>query len=180
MFARSGRIDAFLPLAKLTRLAPLLADTAGQVQVELRFGLDEEGRRHLQGELSVDLQLTCQRCLQALSLPLRCELSLLVFDDQAQLSQYLLQQGGESMERDVLVLAEVGVGPARDELDLPGLVEDELMLSLPLVPVHVDDTCNTAFNKLRQDRKSAEVEKRPNPFAVLAQLKKGQGESSSS
>ena len=66
LFARSGRIEAALPLTRLSRLVPYLAGTEGAVQVNLQFGLDAEGRKLLTGSIAADLELACQRCLKGM------------------------------------------------------------------------------------------------------------------
>ncbi len=59
-------------------------------------------------------------------------------------------------------------------LDLLALVEDELLLALPIVPAHDPEVCQHPAGFVVEDEpESSEVEdKRPNPFSVLAQLKR--------
>ena len=56
-------------------------------------------------------------------------------------------------------------------LDLRALVEDELILELPLVPRH--DACPQPLPQPASDPLEAQVEAAPNPFAKLAVLKRG-------
>ena len=58
-------------------------------------------------------------------------------------------------------------------LDLRELVEDELLLELPVVPRH--DECPEPLPHANDEEDEAPVEERPNPFAALAALKKGGG-----
>ena len=185
LFARNGRIAADLPLQRLSRLAAYLADSEGQAAVVLQFGLDAEGRKLLTGTIESTLHLTCQRCLQRLNWPVDSELAMLVFDTREQLDKLLRLQGSDDMEHDVLVLDELddGSGVAADggneqELNVQNLIEDELILSLPLVPLHEDANCSKEWNSLRERSaaQAAQAAPRPNPFAVLAQLKKGEGD----
>jgi uncharacterized protein len=62
-----------------------------------------------------------------------------------------------------------GVVMAEEGLDVVALIEDELLLSLPMIPMHDDPSCNRVLNELKEGG-SAE-ESRPSPFAVLAALK---------
>lgn len=86
---------------------------------------------------------------------------------------YLRHSSGRSVRRrsaegyDAL---EVGEEP----LDLLALVEDELLLALPIVPAHDPEVCQHPAGFVVEDEpESSEVEdKRPNPFSVLAQLKR--------
>jgi uncharacterized protein len=156
MFARMGTIAAELPLARLQRISDQLSGNSGQVAVDLQFGTDEDGRRLLAGTLDTRVQVACQRCLQDMDLDLHCDMSLLVFDTEAE-----LQELPES--RDGVVMTE-------DGLDVVALIEDELMLSLPMIPMHADTACNRVLNALKQGDGTV-VKERPNPFAILAGLK---------
>ena len=166
LFSRNGTVSAVLPLAKLPRLvaslaeAPLAADN--EVAVELNFGHDGEGRRRLSGSLHTRVTQLCQRCLQPMQEELHCSLDLLVLDSEEELNEL---PEAETVAIDVIV-DEVG------DLDILALVEDELLLSLPLVPMHQDTDCSAVLNELRQQAAAGSEEgKRPNPFAVLAALK---------
>ena len=55
--------------------------------------------------------------------------------------------------------------------DLLALVEDELLMSLPLVPMHTD--CQSEHAPTSQDELGAEADAKPNPFAVLATMRLG-------
>lgn len=167
LFSRNGAIKAVLPLARLPRLASCLADVEGDadgdVQVALQFVLDEEGRRQLSGTLDATVRLVCQRCLQKMEQDLHSDLRLLVIDNDEALQ--------ELPEHEDAVLME------DEQLDLPALIEDELLLSLPLVPLHEDAGCNAALNALREEVVPPE---RNSPFAVLAALKGSNGNKNSS
>jgi uncharacterized protein len=84
-------------------------------------GAEPEIRLHLQARTS--LQLSCQRCLQPMEVPLAVDTRLRFVRDEA-----LAEQLDGQSDEDVLAL------PPR--LDLRELVEDELILALPLVPRH--------------------------------------------
>jgi uncharacterized protein len=156
MFARKGSITADLPLATLQRLCDLLSGNAGTVAVDLLFGTDEEGRRLLSGTLDTAVTVACQRCLQDMQWELHCDLNVLVFDTEAEVDAVPESQDAVSMP-------EAG-------LDVVALIEDELILSLPMVPMHADPACNDILNALKEGG-DPEVEARANPFAVLAGFK---------
>lgn len=157
LFVRNGAVKAALPLARLPRLAGFLSGTSPDVAVDLHFTLDDEGRRRMGGTLAVPVTVVCQRCLQPMQLQLGSTLDLLVVDDDAALQEL-------ADDEDAVALAD-------GQLDLPALIEDELILSLPLVPLHEDRNCNTVLATLREE--GAGTEARPNPFAILATLKGG-------
>lgn len=108
---------------------------------------------HLQAQCPIDL--LCQRCLNPVRLDVQAKRSFLfVVGEQA------AAELDETSEDDVLALTRA--------LDLQELVEDELLLSLPLVPKH-----NVCPEPLSPNRGDAEAP--VHPFAVLAALKSGRG-----
>ncbi len=156
MFARVGSITAELPLTRLLRFSDQLSSKTGAVDVDVLFGMDEEGRRHLSGTLDTRVQVACQRCLQDMELALHCELSLLVFDTEDEVQELPESQDAVTM--------------TEDGLDVVALIEDELILSLPMIPMHADTGCSRVLNALKQGEGPV-ADERPNPFAILAELK---------
>jgi len=162
----SAVLEGLLPHGELTRLAaslmPPLADgsppsvrwSAHGAQ-RLRSGGEPEIWLHLQGDTVVRLE--CQRCLQPLSEALRVDrhLRFVVGEDEA-------ARLDEDSEDDVLALV------AR--LDVLELLEDELILALPLVPRHA--VCPVPLAPVPADDGAAALEEsRPHPFAALAALR---------
>ena len=157
-FCQQGvKVSGFLPLARLQRLSQQLYLPEGNVQAELSFGLDEQSRKTVSGHLETILPLVCQRCLDRIDVPVVAEilLALVWNDDQAaQLPRTLdpvLMDG--------------------EDLDLLEIVEEELLLALPLVAVHEADTCEPPQLLVKQVADIEPVEKKVNPFQVLAALK---------
>jgi uncharacterized protein len=170
LFARNGLISAVLPVSRLQRLQASLADPgltdACEVLVDLEFSHDEEGRRRLQGSLQTNVTQLCQRCLQPMQEELNCSLDLLVLDSESELRE--LNELPDAVAALDVIVDEAG------ELDVLALIEDELLLSLPLVPMHEDADCSAVLNDLKRKAEAAEASgagKKPNPFAVLATLK---------
>lgn len=153
--AESGReLHGILELKRMHRLASYLQDTEGEVEVDLRFGVDEEGVRYVRGRLKTTVSLVCQRCLGELRQPLDAGVNLGIVTSEA-----FAQRLGEQYEPVV-----VGTEP----LSLAELVEDELILSLPIVPRHHDERCAGNDESDGEDKGEA---RRENPFAGLAVLK---------
>jgi uncharacterized protein len=112
---------------------------------------------HLQAD--TEARLSCQRCLQPASFALRFERSFRFVRDEAT----ALAEDPDS-EEDLLVVSRA--------FDARELIEDELLLALPIVPMH--ERCDpplplAAADSLDTVEPQAE---RPNPFAVLASLRK--------
>ena len=118
---------------------------------------------HLRAQGHADLE--CQRCLEPVRWPLDLERSFLfVADEEA------AEALDAESEHDVLAL------PPR--LDLFQLLEDELLLALPLIAMH--DGCPTALPHQPPDVPAgaagpAQEDPHPvHPFAALAALKRGE------
>jgi len=106
----------------------------------------------------VALPQTCQRCLGPVDVPVHFEREF-----RFVASEEVAEVEDEESEEDVLVLSR--------DFNLMELVEDELLMALPVVPKH--DVCPGAVKLQVADPDFAEDEQeKPNPFAVLEQLKK--------
>jgi uncharacterized protein len=106
-------------------------------------------------EADTRLSLVCQRCLGPLDTPVEAERSFLFVADEDTAAQL-----DADTEDDVLALSRT--------LDLRALVEDELLLALPLVPRH--EVCP---QPLPLDHDAPLAEPAANPFAALSVLKRG-------
>ena len=125
--ATRQRYVGVLPLAQLPRVAAQLADKAGELQVELEAGKDAAGRASLRGTIRGELSLTCQRGLHPF--PWAC-----------QVESNLQLVGSEADEEKVMTEAEAYL-VVDDQLPLRDLVEDEVLLALPMMPRCDDPDC---------------------------------------
>jgi uncharacterized protein len=105
------------------------------------------------------LSLTCQRCLAPVDVPLAVDRSFrFVADEDMAAAQ------DELAEEDVLALSR--------SFDLVELVEDELLMEMPLAPRH--ETCPAPLNASVSDEAFDDAPaRRENPFGVLGKLKIG-------
>lgn len=147
------------PLAAMPRLAASFcaasdASAAWQVQGSLLPVLGGEAEIWLELQARADVPLQCQRCLQAMTEALQVQRRFRFVRSEEEALRL-----DEESEDDVLVL------PAR--LDVLELLEDELILALPIVPRH--DSCPTPLPMPEQAAPGAA--KAPHPFAALAALK---------
>jgi uncharacterized protein len=122
---------------------------------ELRAVLGGPAQVWLHLQAQGPARLVCQRCLQPMEVDLVAERSFLFVNDEATAARL-----DEEMDDDVLVLPRA--------LDLLELVEDELILALPLVPRH--DRCPHPL-PLPPAGPGLVEEEEPHPFAALAALK---------
>ena len=151
--AAQGRILAGrIALDALPRLAPSLAGP-GEVEYRLAFHLDGERRAAVSGHVATQLVVQCQRCLEPVAIPVDSRFELVFVRG--------LDEAARLPEPYEPALAEDGwVRP----LDL---VEDELLLALPPVPVHETPECSART----AEPKPGEEIQADNPFAVLAALR---------
>ena len=152
---RAAVLDVTLPLARFTRLLDGALSTDGEVTVHVAFARDARHFPVLAGRLETTLSLECQRCLQAVNVPLSAQVNVFMLNDDEEVERL--------SEAEDFVLADDG------ELDFPELLEDELILALPLVANHED--CEPAV-PLVDDTVAEPETLRENPFHVLASLKK--------
>jgi uncharacterized protein len=149
-FAHTGlRMQGEVKVAQLTRLADSLFDTGGKLRFSLAGGNDAEHRPRLNLAVEGEINLRCQRCLGSFAYPVAVESSLLVLTGNA---------GGETAEIDDLD----GI-PADPHTEVRALIEDEVLLAIPIAPRHPEGLCSAAV-KATQDSAAS-------PFAVLAKLK---------
>lgn len=141
-------------VADMPRLVSCLADDRGSFAVEVGFAKDEQGLNVVSGSICGTVNMTCQRCLEPVSVEVTATLNLAVV---------LTEKQAEHLPRDYDPLI-----VEADEIELLPIIEDELMLSLPLVPYHDDCSIQTSFGDVETARTQ---EEKPNPFSVLAQLK---------
>jgi len=128
-FARTGGDQAGeVRLSELTRLADGLESDDGAVSYRIRGGI-ESGRPVLRLDVDTTLMLRCQSCLAPYPQAMRISRVFPIARNEAQL---------ELWERNDPLLDALVVDP---ELDVLTLVEDEILLSLPVAPRHNEGEC---------------------------------------
>lgn len=163
-FARTQEmLEGTEPLQQYERLAYALQAPEPdlmvhwRVQGEHRTAVDGSVRPGLHLVAEAELPMTCQRCMGAVRVPVRIDRHFVFVPDEATAAAL-----DDESEDDVLELTAA--------LDLHGLIEDELLMALPLVPRH--DECPGAVQLSAQDADfDAAGDGKPNPFAALAALK---------
>jgi uncharacterized protein len=124
-FARTGsKLQGAWPLADLPRLRDTLRRGNGSVAYELQGVPELRGRPALRLKVAGTLLLTCQRCLEELDYPLSIEVALLLAASQAEID-------AEPFEVEMPECIVAG-----REMPVLDLVEDELVLAVPIAPRH--------------------------------------------
>ncbi len=149
----SGSLDVNL----FERFQEAVEGVNGPVAYKLAFQRDAEDHMIIDGKCSTKATMVCQRCLDAVVLEVRGEFQLgLAFSDEK--AKHLPKQ------------YEPAIMDHNGNIDPWELVEDELILALPMFAYHADGQCE--IKQPKADTEQVEVtEKDDNPFAVLQQLK---------
>lgn len=142
-------------LAQFSRFVADLPPQTNTVQWVLTGSSNALGQQVLDLQVSTVAQVHCQRCMAIMSYPLELRSRLHVVQTEAELD----------VEDDPDASPDEWIEPvlASAHLDVLSLVEDELILGLPYVPVHEHCVVEASSHD-----DSAE----PSPFAVLSKLKK--------
>ena len=155
MVAARRSFQGRLPLSALPRLQGLLLDTEGEVRFALQFDGDSLLKvSYAELRIDAELPLECQRSLQRFLLPVRMVQRLGLIRDEA-------DESALPPEYEALLVPEDGMLRPLD------LVEDELVLAVPAVPIDPDSSA------VERDWPVPDEElAKASPFAGLASLKK--------
>lgn len=161
IFLQEGHIGGEISLQRLPRFSQSLSDDKGSVSVELHFRLSESKQRLISGELRAEVNVLCQRCLQPLAIRLADDIKLALVRDEEAAKQ---------------LTGELDPWFCEDHrLDVAELVEEQLILCMPLVSYHDSGECVSRKNYTAgvspAEQEAASNDASDNPFAVLRSLK---------
>jgi uncharacterized protein len=153
---QNAEFSGSIAISKLERLQGFLQDDSGEAQVEIHFGQDEQGIALLSGQCQAQVHMTCQRCMNPVEVELKhdFEVAIVASDEKA---KHLPKQYEPIICEDY-------------SLELIPVIEDELILSLPMFAYH--QSCDDNELKAKEELVPVETEAPSNPFSVLEQLKK--------
>jgi uncharacterized protein len=162
-FSWSGQ----LPLSRFVRIAREAVGSIDDqlINIDCKLSMDAYHRIvWLDARVDARVPMECQRCLDSVEIDLSSDFHLALVDDES-----LIERLDE--DADFIVLGESESSTKGDydtpaSLDLLALLEDELLLLLPLSPKH--DVCEHQHQPAVEELAE---EKRDNPFDVLASLK---------
>ena len=151
-FARKAlEIHDTIAVSQFSRLADFLSASDGSLNYRLTGYLDDNQTPGLKLHISGKLHLMCQRCLGPMEFDLDTYATFVVVRDEASIPD----TEDEADEIDYLV--------AETHMSVVDLIEDEILLSLPLAAKHELEACG-ATSKLNELKKTG-------PFAELQKLK---------
>lgn len=162
IFTQQAVITGKLPVAKFERFSDLLANTSGFVEISLKFFLNEDFRRVISGDLRGDVQVLCQRCLESTTITLEDRFQLALVESESQADKLPKDLEPWLCTDTRLVLADV--------------VEEQLILAMPIVSYHKDNCTQNELLKSalpkEEEPKSLDKPDKQSPFAILQSLKK--------
>lgn len=159
---QKASIQRSLNLISLPRVVEVVGESESQVTVEMNFWRDDQYRCVIQGHLETRANVVCERCLNPVEQPIVSDFTLcVVSSDEA--------ARDVPREYDPLILTE-------QLIDVADIVEDEILLALPMFSYHADADCDQGMIPRREDQQDEEAdiqssEQKPNPFSVLSTLK---------
>ncbi|MCE1249548.1 MAG: YceD family protein [Comamonadaceae bacterium] len=127
-----------------------------QAQGALRTATGAQSQVWLQLQAQASFPMHCQRCMGPVDVPLQVERDFRFVADEA-----TAEAQDDESEEDLLVLSR--------DFDLHALIEDELLMALPMVPMHDECPAPVPLSAGEAEFAQASSEK-TNPFAALAQL----------
>lgn len=160
VFLQDGKLIGTIDFSRMKRFEECLLENSGNVQVELEFSTNKSKQRVIIGKLLASAPVACQRCLDAVQIDLEDSFTLA-----------LVRQ-----ESDIAKL-EGSLDPwicEDHKLDVAALIEEQLLLCLPIVSTHDDKNCltNLGYNEQKITALSGETtDSSKNPFAILKTLK---------
>lgn len=148
---RDNRAAGSVAVRDLPRVIEYLVSSEGALDCKLTGGRSQDGGGHFELHLNVrgELLLRCQRCLEALKFPLK-------LDKRLRLVTSVADWPEDDVEDEDFDAVE-----ASKEMLVGTLIEDEILLALPISPRH--EICSTPQQGGSKEDAS--------PFAVLRQLK---------
>lgn len=143
-------VEGSICLDSLSRLKDILSDTTGQAQYSFSFEIDVNDICVIKTRIVANVILKCQRCLKPISINIEKNSILGIFSNSDELEA--LADNYEPLQLDEEVVS----------LDM--LIEDELLLAIPIAPLHNDDECENSLYLANKNIKES-------PFSVLEKLK---------
>ena len=156
---RQAEIAFDIPLSRLPRVQAQIAGAQGSVRGVAHFRR-EAGYRLAELELEGEAKLVCQRCLAPLMWPLTSETRVALVASE--------------MDADRVPQELETVHAPEDRIRVADLVEEELLLTLPLVPLHESaDECKVVQDEVpAPEKEAAPVPETQRPFERLGELLK--------
>lgn len=148
-------------LSDMKRLTDVLVSDDGFIQYKITGIVGDKGWPGAIMELKGVLWLECNRCFKPMSFDLEREVVFRFVKDEEEADSIPIEEDDDT---------EVVVGSQK--LNLLNWIEEEVLLSVPLIPMH-EGECSTVLAEQNQaeDQAVEAAVKQNNPFAKLKELK---------
>ena len=157
IFLQDQELSGSVPLTDLSKLDGILSSDKGSLIANLRFFQNKSGQRIIAGNLKAEIEVPCQRCLKPLDLVVEDDINLVLVETEEK------AKGLEELYDPWIC--------ETHKINLADLVEEQLILALPIVCLHSDPNC---IKKLDYDLQKGLENSDPglqNPFRELESLK---------
>lgn len=156
---QNARLVGFVPLNAFENITTgvEVSDTAPDVKVDVSFEMGPGGVALVSGQVSALIPFQCQRCLEPVTVDVSATVKLAVFE--------------EEVDEDTLPESCEPIKIEGEQVRLVDLIEQELILAAPIVPVH--EHCEWVAVPESQEtiEEPAEVvPQKESPFAGLSEL----------
>ncbi|MFZ9962810.1 MAG: YceD family protein [Burkholderiales bacterium] len=129
-FARNGQemIHSF-SVEDLQRVKDIVGDVGEEIEAKLEGGVLKTGKPFIDLSIKADLPLTCQRCLELMNFELNSSTRFIIAFGKSELTDL----SDEPDDVEFLI--------AEEDADVVAMVEEELLLRLPMAAKHEDGKC---------------------------------------
>lgn len=148
------QLHGSISVKDMQRLCTSLFSDEGDIDVHLAFGVDEQGIRFMRGHLKTCLKLQCQRCMEPLDYDVIGDFVSGILTSEEEVD-------GLPERYEPLVVKDA-------TLYIQDVIEDELILDLPLVPMHDLKECKVKLPLMTDSELEMEKE---SPFKVIELLR---------
>ena len=142
-------LSGIYQISDFPKISEIASNKKDNVRVSLSFYLKNNKTPCVDGIINLDIVLACQRCLDDLSLALEVNFNLAFVKHN--------QESEELESHEIYVIED-------EELATHDLISDEILLSIPMVPIH-------GYDCIKEINEQETVEgKSENPFAILKNI----------
>ena len=158
--AKQGLIlEGKLALSTLPRLVELLENADGDVDVKMYFDINKMlATPTMVGHFKTSLPLICERCLNPMNFDVNVQCKLAIMNREKEMESLAEKYEPWVIENSAPVL-------------LSTVVEEELILAIPLVPKHEYSCLPAQAWFAKGNIEEEKIEKKVSPFAILSELK---------
>ena len=151
-----AKLSGFVADVRLPRVVEAVQQISAQVEADLHFGMNESNKMIIGVEIHGAVDLTCQRCLEPVTVPLKIATTLTVVAHDEEARSCI-------RSHEPIVLDE-GL------LNIDQMLEEEILLSLPVVALHPKVSADEISLVEHEGIERRAARGLDNPFAVLKTL----------